>query len=74
LLKLGRRGEAGQFLGDALGYYRTAGMRPSLASALGLAGELHEANGSADEAAQARTEAAAITANLTRQHPIQAEA
>jgi class 3 adenylate cyclase/tetratricopeptide (TPR) repeat protein len=74
LLKLGRREEAGQFLGDALRYYRTAGMRPYLASALGLACELHEANGSTGEAAEARAEAAAITADLARQHPIQAEA
>ena len=74
LLKLGRREEAGQFLDDALHYYRGAGMRPYLASALGLACELHEANGSIEAAAKARAEAAAITANLANQHPIQVDA
>jgi hypothetical protein len=39
-------------------------MRPYLASALDLACSLHEANGSSDEAEEARAEASAIMRSL----------
>jgi predicted ATPase/class 3 adenylate cyclase len=65
LLRLGQREEAGRFLGEALHYYRGAGMRPYLASALDLACSLHEANGSRDEAEEARAEASAIMRSLS---------
>ena len=69
LLKLGRRDEAGRYLAGALDYYRRAGMRPFLATALGLAGQLYEASGSLDEAAHARDEAASIAAGIAGYHP-----
>jgi tetratricopeptide (TPR) repeat protein len=64
LLRLGRRDEAGEAIGAALNYYRTAGMRPFLANALGVAGRVYDQNGQAKQAAAARTEAAAIAASL----------
>jgi class 3 adenylate cyclase/tetratricopeptide (TPR) repeat protein len=69
LIRLGRREEAGPYLASALEYYRTAKMRPYLASALGLACQLYEQNGSPEEAARARTEAATINAGLSVSHP-----
>ena len=64
LLSLGRREEAGEAIGAALDYYRTAGMRPFLANALGVAGRVYDASGRPERAAAARSEAAAIAANL----------
>jgi len=64
LLRLGRREEAGQAIAAALNYYRTAGMRPFLANALSLAGRVYDQSGQVQQAAAARTEAAAIAASL----------
>jgi class 3 adenylate cyclase/tetratricopeptide (TPR) repeat protein len=64
LLRLGRRDEAEAAARQSLDYYRSTGMRPFVARALKLFGEIHDARGDMVAAARDREEAAAIAAEL----------
>lgn len=68
LIKRGRCDEAGPVLEGAIAYYRERGIRPYLAGALDLAAQVHEANGRADAAGQARVEAATLRSQVAEGH------
>jgi tetratricopeptide (TPR) repeat protein len=64
LTRLGRWEEASKLLEPQLRYFRERNMRPYVATALEVAGNIHEAVGRTEEAAAARSEAAMLRAEL----------
>lgn len=60
LLRLDRVRDARQPIAEAVAYFRRMGLKPYLANALSVAGDVAEALGEADAAAEAREEAASL--------------
>jgi class 3 adenylate cyclase/tetratricopeptide (TPR) repeat protein len=60
LLRLNRARDAREPIADSVAYFRRTGLKPYLANSLSVAGDVAEALGEADAAAEAREEAASL--------------
>jgi tetratricopeptide (TPR) repeat protein len=73
LLRLERASEARAPLEAAIAYFRRMDLKPYLANALGILGDIAEALGETDQAAEAREEAAGLRDEIRLPPPVAAQ-